>query len=314
METACFAGIDVGRDWLDLALRPSHHHERVANDEAGITHLVERVRAVPPVLVVLEATGGLEGPVTAALATAGIAVAVVNPRQVRDFAKAIGQLAKTDTLDAHLLAHFADVVRPESRPLPSAEAQALSAVLTRRRQVIAMVVAEQQRRRTMPAALRPRVDAHIAWLRAERDALDRELRDQIRRSPLWREDDDLLQSVPGVGPVLATTLIAELPELGHLNRKQIAALVGVAPLNCESGILRGRRIVWGGRAQVRAALWMGTLVAVQYNVIIQAFYARLLAAGKRKKVALTACMHKLLTILNAVLQHRTPWREPVPTA
>ncbi|MGC4108410.1 MAG: transposase [Thermomicrobiales bacterium] len=212
-------------------------------------------------------------------------------RQVRDFAKAIGQLAKTDILDAHVLAHFADVVRPETRALPSADAQALSAVLTRRRQIIAMIVAEQQRRRTMPEHLRPRVDAHIAWLRAERDAPNQELHDQIRRSLLWREDDDLLQSAPGVGPVLATTLIAELPELGHLTRKQIAALVGVAPLNCESGILRGRRIIWGGRAQVRAALWMGTLVAVQHNATLRLLYNRLLAAGKRKKVALTACMH-----------------------
>lgn len=310
MESACFAGIDVGRDWLDLALRPHRQHERFANDEDGITQLVARVRPLHPVLVVLEATGGLEGPVTAALATAGLAVAVVNPRQVRDFAKATGHLAKTDALDAHLLAHFADVVRPDTRPLPSADAQALSAVLTRRRQIIAMLVAEQQRRRTMSEGLRPRLDAHIAWLRAERDALNRELHDQIRRSPLWREDDDLLQSVPGVGPVLATTLIAELPELGHLTRKQIAALVGVAPLNCESGILRGRRIIWGGRAQVRAALWMGTLVAVQHNATLRLFYNRLLAAGKRKKVALTACMHKLLTILNAILQHRTPWQEP----
>ncbi|MGC4191183.1 MAG: transposase [Thermomicrobiales bacterium] len=247
-ETPCFAGIDVGRDWLDLALRPNRQHERFANDEDGIAQLVARVCPLHPVLVVLEATGGLEGPVTA--------------------------------------------------------------VLTRRRQIIAMLVAEQQRRRTMPEALRPRLDAHIAWLRAERDALDRELHDQIRRSPLWRDDDALLQSVPGVGPVLATTLIAELPELGHLNRKQIAALVGVAPLNCESGILRGRRIIWGGRAQVRAALWMGTLVAVQHNAILRPFSERMLVAGKRKKVALTACMHKLLTILNTILQHRIPWREP----
>jgi transposase len=314
METAGFVGIDVGRDWLDLALRPGNQHERFPNDEDGIVHLVERLCPLQPTLVVLEATGGLEVPVTAALATAGLAVAVVNPRQVRDFAKATGQLAKTDVLDAHVLAHFADVVRPTPRPLPSAEAQALAAVLTRRRQIIAMVVAEQQRLRTMPVALRPRVEAHIAWLRAERDDLDRELHAQIRRSPLWREDDDLLQSVPGVGPVLATTLIAELPELGRLNRKQIAALVGVAPLNCESGILRGRRIVWGGRAQVRAALWMGTLVAVQHNAVIRQFYARLLAAGKPKKVALTACMHKLLTILNAILQHRSPWRDPAPIA
>ncbi len=213
-----------------------------------------------------------------------------------------------------MLARFADVVRPVPRPLPEAEAQALAALLTRRRQVIAMLVAEQQRLRTTPVALRPRLEAHIAWLRDERDDLERELRQRIHQSPLWREEDDLLQSVPGVGPVLATTLIAELPELGHLNRKQIAALVGVAPLNCESGILRGRRIVWGGRAQVRAALWMGALVAVQRNVVIRQFYDRLRAAGKPKKVALTACMHKLLTILNAILQHRTPWCAPLPTA
>ncbi len=213
-----------------------------------------------------------------------------------------------------MLARFADVVRPVPRPLPEAEAQALAALLTRRRQVIAMLVAEQQRLRTTPVALRPRLEAHIAWLRDERNDLERELRQRIHQSPLWREEDDLLQSVPGVEPVLATTLIAELPELGHLNRKQIAALVGVAPLNCESGILRGRRIVWGGRAQVRAALWMGALVAVQRNVVIRQFYDRLRAAGKPKKVALTACMHKLLTILNAILQHRTPWRAPLPTA
>jgi transposase len=247
-------------------------------------------------------------PLTAALATVGLAVAVVNPRQVRDFAKAVGQLAKTDALDAHLLARFAEVVRPEPRPLPDADAQALSALLTRRRQVIAMLVAEQQRLATTVAALRPRVEAHIAWLRQERDDLDRQLRAQIRRSPAWREDDDLLRSVPGVGPVLSTTLIAELPELGRLNRKQIATLVGVAPLNCESGILRGRRIVWGGRAQVRAALWMGTLVAVQHNPVLRQFYGRLVAAGKPKKVALTACMHKLLLILNALLRQRTCWQ------
>ncbi len=235
MEPVGCVGSDVGRDWLDVALRPGNQHDRVPNDEAGIAHLVERLCPLRPVLVVLEATGGLEMPVTAAVATAGLAVAVVNPRQVRDFAKATGQLAKTDVLDAHVLAHVADVVRPTPRPLPSAEAQALSALVTRRRQVIAMLVAEQQRLPTTSPALHPRVEAHIAWLRAERNDLDRDLRAQIRCSPLWREDDDLLQRVPGVGPVLATTLIAELPELGCLNRKQIAALVGVAPLNCESG-------------------------------------------------------------------------------
>ncbi len=210
--------------------------------------------------------------------------------------------------------HRSPVVRPTPRPLPDAAAQARSALLTRRRQVIAMLVAEQQRLPTTSPALRPRVEAHIAWLRTERDEVDRDLHRQIRQRPAWREEDDLLQRVPGVGPVLATTLIAELPELGRLNRKQIAALVGVAPLNCESGILRGRRIIWGGRAQVRATLWMGTLVAIRHNAVIRQFYARLLAAGKPKKVALTACMHTLLTILNAILQHRTPWREPMPTA
>jgi transposase len=287
---------------------------QVPNNEAGIAQLVTQLRETQPALVVLEATGGREAPVAAALATAGLAVAIVNPRQVRDFAKATGQLAKTDALDARVLAHFAEVVRPVPRPLPDADAQALSALLARRRQVLAMLVAEQQRLETTVPALRPRLEAHIAWLRQERDALDAALRQQIRHSPLWREDAALLQSVPGVGPVLATTLIAELPELGHLDRKQIAALVGVAPLNCESGTWRGRRSIWGGRGQVRAALWMSTLVAVQHNPVIRAYYERLLAARKPKKVALTACMRKLLTILNALLRHRTPWHPALPTA
>lgn len=303
-----FVGIDVAKARLDVAERPEAVPTRLANDETGITALVGRLEAAPPTLIVLEATGGLEGPVVAALTAAGLAVAVVNPRQVRDFAKAVGHLAKTDALDAQVLAHFAEAIRPTPRPLPEPERQALAALLTRRRQVLGMLVAEQQRLGTAALALRPRIEAHIAWLRQERDDLDRALQDQVRQSPAWRADDDLLQSVPGIGPVVATTLIADLPELGRLDRKQIAALVGVAPFNCESGILRGRRIIWGGRAQVRAALWMGTLVAVQYNPVIRAFYARLLAAGKPKKVALTACMHKLLIILNALLRHRTPWR------
>jgi transposase len=303
-------GIDVSKAYLDVAERPGPAPVRLANDEDGIAQVVARLHATRPALIVLEATGGLEVPVVAALAAADLAVAVVNPRQVRDFAKATGQLAKTDALDAQVLAHFAAVVRPEPRPLPDAERQALAAVLTRRRQVREMLVAEQHRLGSAALALRPRIEAHIAWLRQERDDLDAELRQQVQQSPTWREDDDLLQSVPGVGPVLATTLIAALPELGQLDRKQIAALVGVAPLNCESGSLRGRRIIWGGRAQVRAALWMGTLVAVRFNPVICQFYARLLAAGKPKKVALTACMHKLLLILNALLRHRTPW-DPV---
>ena len=280
MATTDFAGIDVAKAYLDLAVRPAGTHERLPNDEAGIAQVVARLQPLHPTLVVLEATGGLEVPLAAALAAAGLPVAVVNPRQVRDFAKAVGQLAKTDALDAQLLARFAEVVRPAPRPLPDVEAQALSAVLARRQQVIAMLVAEQQRLPTTLPVLRPRVEAHIAWLRQERDELDRELRRQIRTSPAWREDDDLLQSVPGVGPVLATTLLAELPELGRLNRKQIAALVGVAPLNCESGILRGRRIVWGGRSRVRAALYTATLVAIRHNPIIRQFYDHVCAVGK----------------------------------
>lgn len=314
MSDAIFVGIDVAKAHLDLAERPAGTHARHANDTVGIAQICDHLRERAPTLVVLEATGGLEVPLAAALAAAGLVVAVVNPRQVRDFAKAVGQLAKTDRLDAHLLARFAEVVRPEPRPLPDADAQNLSALLTRRQQVITMLVAEQQRLPTTTAALRPRVEAHIAWLRQERDELDHELRRQIRASPAWREDDDLLRSVPGIGPVLATTLIAELPELGRLNRKQIAALVGVAPLNCESGILRGRRIIWGGRARVRAALWMGTLVAVRRNPAIRAFYRRLVATGRPKKVALTAAMHKLLLVLNALLRQRIPWQDSIQLA
>ena len=309
-----FVGIDVAKAYLDLAVRPAGGHARLSHDEAGIAQIVEQLQALRPMLVVLEATGGLEVPLAAALAAAGLPVAVVNPRQVRDSATAVGQLAKTDALDAQLLARFAEVVRPAPRPLPDAEAQALSALLARRQQVITMLVAEQQRLPSTLPALRPRVEAHIAWLRQERDELDRELRRQIRASPAWREADELLQSAPGIGPVLATTLIAEVPELGRLNRKQIAALVGVAPLNCDSGLLRGRRIIWGGRARVRAALWMGTLVAVQRNPVIRACYDRLLAAGKPKKVALTACMHQLLLILNALLRQRVPWQAPAQPA
>jgi transposase len=312
MEPSTFVGIDVAKAALDLASRPDGAVLRVHNNEAGIAQLVTQLQETAPALIVLEATGGREAPVAAALATAGLPVAIVNPRQVRDFAKATGQLAKTDALDARVLAHFAEVVHPTPRALPDAEAQALSALLARRRQVVGMLVAERQRLETTVPALRPRLEAHIAWLRQERDELDVALREQIRHSPLWREDDVLLQSVPGVGPVLATTLIAELPELGELDRKQIAALVGVAPLNCESGTWRGRRIVWGGRGQVRAALWMSTLVAVQHNPVIRAFYERLLAARKPKKLALTACMRKLLTILNALLRHRTPWQPALP--
>jgi transposase len=288
-------------------VRPSGEQWTATNDEAGITTLVARMQTLRPALIVLEATGGREVPLVAALAEAAVPVAVVNPRQVRDFARAIGQLAKTDALDAQVLARFAEVVHPTPRPLPDVQAQELSALLTRRRQLVGMVTAERQRLDTALPAVRRPIQRHVAWLEQELADLDRTLRAAVQASPLWRAQEDLLRSVPGIGPTTAYMLVADLPELGQLNRKAIAALVGVAPLNCESGTLRGRRLVWGGRARVRTALYMATLVATRHNPVIRAFYQRLCAAGKPKKVALVACMRKLLTILNAMVRHRTPW-------
>jgi transposase len=304
----CFVGIDVAKAQLDIAVRPSGERWAVPNDATGIGTLVERLQPLHPTLIVLEATGGLERAATAALATAGLPVVVVNPRQARNFARATGQLAKTDALDARALAHFADVIRPTPRPLPDAQTQELRALLGRRQQLIGMRTAEQNRLAGTRAYLAQDIEAHIAWLNARIATLDDDLETLLRASPLWRENDDLLQSAPGIGPVCARTLVLELPELGTLTRQQIAALVGVAPLNCDSGTLRGRRLIWGGRAHVRTVLYMGTLVATRYNPRIKAFYERLLAAGKVKKVALTACMRKFLTILNAMLRHRTPWQ------
>jgi transposase len=310
-------GIDVAKARLDVAVRPGAAAGRTwhaPNDEPGIATLVEQLAALAPTLVVLEATGGLEIPAAAALAGAGVPVAVVNPRQVRDFAKAVGQLAKTDALDAQLLARFGEVVRPTPRPLPDADAQALAALVARRRQVLAMLTAERQRLGTARPPVRDRVQAHIAWLEQELADLDDDLHHRVRESVIWREREDLLRSVPGIGPIVATTLLAELPELGTLDRKRIAALVGVAPLNRDSGTLRGKRLVWGGRGRVRTALYMAALVAVRHNPLLRPFYARLLAAGKPKKVALTACMHKLLLILNAIVRAGMPWRQPAPCA
>lgn len=303
-----FVGIDVSKAQLDVALYPRTEQWAVANDEPGITSLVARLREVQPQLIVLEATGGLEVPVTAALAAASLPVVVVNPRHVRDFAKATGQLAKTDRLSARVLAHFAQAIRPALRPLPDRPTQELSALLTRRRQLLDMLAAEKHRLGSAPRVIGPDIQAHIRWLERRLAELDDTMARAIRASPVWRERDELLQSTPGVGPVLARTLLAQLPELGTLNRKEIAALVGVAPFNRDSGTLRGKRTVWGGRAAVRAVLYMSTLVAVRHNPVLKAFYERLQAAGKAPKVALTACMRKLLTILNAMLKHRRPWQ------
>jgi transposase len=302
-------GIDVAKATLDVAMRPSGETRRLANDAAGIAAVVDWLQTARPRLVVVEATGGYEAPLVADLGIAGLPVAVVNPRQVRDFARATGRLAKTDRLDAQVLAHFGHAVRPTPRPLPDEAAQGLAALVERRRQVVAMRTAEENRLGvTRVAAVRARIQAHLEWLETDLREIDDDLRRGLRASPLWREQDDLLQSVPGVGPILALTLVAELPELGRLSHGQIAALVGVAPLNRDSGTLRGRRAVWGGRRAVRTALYMGTLRATRCNPPIQAFYERLLAAGKAKKVALVACMHKLLTILNAMVRRQVHWQ------
>ena len=302
-----FVGIDVSKAQLDMALRPEGRFS-ASNDEAGYTQILERLRGVSPTLVVLEATGGLEIPITGILAAAGVPVAVVNPRQVRDLAKATGRLAKTDALDAQTLAHFAEVLRPTLRLLPDEQTQALAAILARRRQLVEMLTAEKNRLSSAHKPVRKSLRTHIAWLERELSHTDRDLAHAIRESPVWREKDDLLQSVPGIGPVVTSTLLANLPELGTLTGKQIAALVGVAPMNRDSGTWRGKRTVWGGRAQVRAILYMSALVATRFNPVIRVFYQRLCAAGKAKKVALTACMRKLLIILNAMMKHRTPWR------
>jgi transposase len=308
MSPSTFIGIDVSQTRFDIAVRPGSSFT-IAHDEPAIATLVEQLRTLGPTLIVLEATGGLEVPLTSALATAGLPVVVVNPRQVRDFAKASGRLAKTDALDAQTLAQFAEVMRPTPRPLPDAEARALVAVLARRRQLVEMLTAEKNRFLTAPPATRKSLRTHIAWLERELGHIETDLAATIRRSPVWREKEELLRSVPGVGPVLTSTVLANLPELGTLTHKQIAALVGVAPLNRDSGTLRGRRTVWGGRTQVRTVLYMNAVVAARFNPVIRTFYERLCGAGKPKKVALTACMRKLLTMLNAMLKHHTPWRQ-----
>lgn len=303
-----FVGIDVSKDQLDLAERPSGHSETIPHTTSGIANLVERLGPLKPASIVLEATGGLEVPLATALATAGLPVHVVNPRQVRDFAKATGRLAKTDALDAQVLAQFAEAVRLTARPLPDAATQELSALLTRRRQLIEMRTAEQNRLSTAPRRVQPQIRAHLKWLDRELTRLDRELTDRIRATPIWRERDDLLQSVPGIGPVTSRTLLAELPELGRLSPKQLAALVGVAPLNRDSGTRRGRRTIWGGRAPVRTALYLAAWIARKCNPTIRTFYQRLRAAGKAPKVALIACARKLLVILNAMVKSQRPWQ------
>ena len=304
-----FVGIDVSKAQLDVALRPTDDCWHVNNDESGIAGLVERLRMVQPTLVVLEATGGLEGPVTGALAEAALPVVVVHPRHARDFANATGRIAKTDTLDARGLAHFAEAVRPPPRPRPDAQAQALSALLTRRRQLVPRLTAARRRVQTAPWPIREDIQAHITWLIHRVARTDDDVAAAIHASPRWRATDEMLQSTPGGGPILSRTLVAEVPELGLLNRQEIAALIGVAPLTRDRGPLRGKRAVWGGRAQGRAVRYLGPRAAVRHHPVLKAFYARLRAVGKAPKVALTAWMRTRLTILNAMLKHRTSWHE-----
>jgi transposase len=309
-----YVGIDVSKAQLDVSVRPTGERWHVRNTDEGIQDLVRRLGPLAPALIVLEATGGYELRVATALAAAPLPVVVSNPRQIREFARAVGLLAKTDRLDADALALFAERVRPTPRPLPDASAEELRGVLARRRQVVEMLTAEKNRLGSAPGPVRAGIQQHIEWLQGPLAALETDLRQRLRASPVWREQDDLLRTVPGVGPVLATTVLADLPELGQLNRKQIAALVGVAPFNRDSGTLRGHRTIWGGRAHVRATLYMATLIAVRHNPQLKEFYVRLRTAGKLRKVALTACMRKLLTILNAILKHRTPWAAPMVAA
>lgn len=307
-----FVGIDVSKARLDVAMHPSADKLSVANDEAGVQTLVQRLTELKPALIVLEATGGLERSVSAALGSSQLPVVVVNPRQVRDFAKALGQLAKTDSIDALVLARFAEAIRPPLRRLPDEASLELRALLARRRQLIEMMVAEKNRLSAASRTVRKRIEAHLRWLETELERADNDLDQAIRQSPIWREHEDLLKSVPGIGPIVSRTLLAELPELGTLHRKKIAALVGVAPLNHDSGTFRGRRGIWGGRATVRAVLYMAALVASRRNSVIRDFYKRLRDKGKAPKVALVACMRKLLTILNAVIKHKSRWSEMIP--
>jgi transposase len=303
-----YVGVDVSKETLDMVAHSTGEIRSFTNDKAGITTAVGWLNEVNPAITVMEATGGLEIPIYVALQEAKLPVAVINPRQIRDFAKSMGILAKTDKVDAKVLARYAEAVKPEIRPLPDEEVRQLDTLVTRRLQLVEMITAEGNRlASTRDKAIRQRIQVHVNWLKKELADINKSISQMIQQSPIWHEKDKMLQSVPGVGPVLSATLIAALPELGSLDRKQIAALAGVAPLNRDSGKHRGERHIWGGRACVRAPLYMATLVAVRCNPVLSNFYNRLLAAGKAKKVALTACMRKMLILLNALLKHNSLW-------
>lgn len=306
-----FVGIDVSKGWLDVAVHEQEETFRVNNDDTGIASLVKRLKKLKPTLIILEPTGGFEMLVVAELTRAGLPVVAINAKRVRDFARATGRLAKTDKLDAKVLAHFAAAVRPALRSLRSEEEEQLTALLTRRRQVLDMLTVEKNRLVTVRAKMRADIETHIQWLSKSLKELDKEIEEFVKSTPAWKEKSALLQSVPGVGPVTSATMLGMLPELGKLNRQEIAALVGVAPVNKDSGKKQGRRRVYGGRADVRNVLYMAALSAKKFNPVIKVFYDRLIKHGKEKKVALTACMRKLLVILNAMMSANQPWRVQV---
>lgn len=307
-STKVFVGIDVSTESLDVSLRPEGKSMSLDNTAEGIKKLCKILKKASPELIVFEATGGLEVQAATTLALKNLPVVVANPRQVRAFAKATGKLAKTDAIDAEVIAHFAEAVRPEVRPLKDKNEQELSALIARRTQVVDMMVAEKNRsKRTNSKRVLKELKEHIAWLERRLKNTDKDIESAIKESPVWRVKDDLLRSVPGVGKVLSTSLMAKLPELGKLDRRAVAALVGVAPLNRDSGLFKGSRSVWGGRADVRTALYMATMSAIRYNPVISAFYERLKERGKKFKVAVTACMRKLIVILNAMLKNNEPW-------
>lgn len=306
-EEGVYVGVDVSKDTLDVAASSSRETFKFANDNEGIRQATQHIASLKPVGIILEATGNLEMPLAVVLQSECLPVTIINPRQVRDFARATGALAKTDAIDARILALFGLRIKPEVRLLPDRQTRETGSLLTRRRQIQEMLIAEGNRLSRADEDIRPNIEDHIQWLKEALSNINADLERRIKSSPNWREKDNLLRSTPGIGKVVSTTLIIELPELGKLNRRKIAALVGVAPFNRDSGTLRGKRTVWGGRATLRAALYMAALVATKRNPIIAAFYQRLLEAGKVKKVALVACMRKLLTIVNAMMRTMTLW-------
>ncbi len=307
-----FVGIDVSKSTLDVCIEPFGQMLHVAYDEAGISQIAKRLKEVSPALIVIEATGGLEVRIATALASAGLPVAVINPRQARDFAKATGRLAKTDRVDAGMLAAFAKAIRPQARPLKDADTRVLDDMVSRRRQLVDMRVQETLRLGTAASKpLQKSLKQHIAWLDKRISEVDNDLTKQLRESDVWRAKDDLLRSIPGVGNVTTRTMLGKCPELGTLNRREIAALTGVAPLANDSGKHRGKRFVWGGRAEVRAVLYMAAVSAIRCNDTIKAFAERLKKAGKPPKVVIVACMRKLLTIMNSMLKNNAPWNQKI---